>query len=262
MVKIWRLKGLSLKTIDNYKGHLRRYLNYFKKEPIEIKLSDQQDYFLKLNVHHRNQAIAVIRQLHFHLMNKPIDWRDLPYCKKPKHLPEYFTGEEVKLLLKNITNPKQKCCVAIQYLCGLRISEVVDLKQSDINTKLKIIRVTGKGNKQREVPLPDDTIKYLKLYWKWVSPKPKIYLFGGQYGGKYSPRSIQQVINRAKEKAGINKECNSHGLRHSAATIRINKLGWNTRQTQEFLGHSSIKTTEIYTHVGIKDMQNLTQPSI
>ncbi len=264
MIKIWRLKNHSVKTVLNYKGHLERYLNHFGVYPETIPRHQQVDYFLKLkSISHRNQAMAVVRQLHHHILNQPIPWHELPYGKKRKSLPEYFTEEEVKQLVHAIRNPKQQCFIALQYLCGLRVQEVINIKLTDISTKEKIIRINGKGAKQREINLPDAAIPYLKKYWNWVMPKPTVYLFQGQYGGQYSARSIQQVLNRAKEKCGLqHKICSTHGLRHAAATHRINKLGWNTRQVQHFLGHASIKTTEIYTHVTAADLQQLPQPTI
>lgn len=262
MINIWRLKGNSVRTIFNYKGHLLRYLQHFKQFPETITRQQQIRYFLTIkSASHRNQAIAVIRQLHEHLLNDPISWQQLPYCKKKKSLPQYFTEDEVKRLIHSIRNPKHQCFAAIQYLCGLRISEVINLKQTDISTKEKTLRINGKGSKQREINLPDAAIPYLKKYWAWVMPKPRQFLFEGQYGGRYSSRSMQLVINRAKEICGLqHKLCNTHGLRHAAATIRINKLGWQTRQAQVWLGHARVTTTEVYTHVGVNDLKQLPQP--
>lgn len=264
MVKIWRLKRLGIKTIDNYKGHLERYLNHFKTMPEQITHNQQMDYFLNLkSPTHRNQAIAVIRQMHLHILNKPIEWTSLPYAKKDKSLPEYFTQEEITTLIAAIQNPKQKCFAAIQYLCGLRVSEVLNIKMTDISTKTMLLRINGKGRKQREINLPNAVIPFIKDYWTWVSPKPKQFLFEGQYGGRYSSRSMQLVIGRAKQKAGLgHKKCSTHGLRHSAATHRLNDLGWSTRHVQVFLGHSNIKTTERYTHVSANDMKKLNQPML
>lgn len=262
MINIWRLKGHSVKTVHNYRGHLERYLNHFNVYPETIAREQRWNYFLALkSASHRNQAMAVVRSLHLHILKSPIDWTELPYTKKEKSLPHYFTHDEVKQLLNAITNPKQKCFIAIQYLCGLRVQEVLNLKLTDISTKEKVIRVNGKGSKQRDINLPDAAIPYLKSYWHWIQPKPSVYLFQGQYGGQYSAKSIQLVLTRAKEKTGLqHRKCSTHGLRHAAATYRINKLGWNTRQTQRFLGHSSIKTTERYTHVNVEDMKLLNQP--
>lgn len=264
MWKIWRLKGNSERTISTYMGYLKRYLAHFKVYPETITNEQRVDYFLKFHdASTRNQAMAVIRQLHEHLLKQPIDWRDLPYTKKKETLPEYFTEEEVKQLLAAIRNPKHKCFIALQFSCGLRVSEVLNIKQTDINTKDLTLRINGKGSKQRDINLPETVIPYIKAYWGWVSPTPKMYLFEGQYGGRYSSRSIQIVLSEAKQKCNLaHKKCSTHGLRHAAATQRINKLGWNTRQVQCFLGHKNIKTTERYTHVGVNDFKELAQPVI
>lgn len=264
MVKIWRLKRLEIKTIDNYKGHLERYLKQFNCLPELITREQRWDYFLTMDSpSHRNQAIAVVRQFYIHILKFPIHWAELPYAKKDKPLPEYFTEEEVQRLIGCIRNPKQKCFAALQYLCGLRIGEVIALKMTDISTKTMLLRINGKGRKQREINLPEAVLPFIKDYWKWVSPKPITYLFEGQYGGRYSARSMQLVLNRAKQSAGLShKKCSTHGLRHSAATLRINKLRWSTRETQVWLGHASSKTTEIYTHVTADDLKRLPQPAL
>jgi len=263
MFKIWRLKNLSDRTIINYIGHLRRYLAIFP-DPTIVSLEQQWDYFLTIQTPtHRNQQIAVIRQLHEFILKKPISFTDLPYANKSHKLPEYFTEEEVSRLLQVITHPKQRCCIALQFLCGLRVNEVINVRLTDINSRAGTLLIHGKGNKQRIVPLPESAINYLKLYWNWVQPKPKTYLFTGQHGGKYSARSIQIAIKNAKNKIGMtNKSCSTHGLRHGAATARINKYGWNLRQVQVFLGHRNSKTTERYTHVSIEHLKELPAPGI
>lgn len=261
MIKIWRLKGFSVDTVKNYTSHLKAYLEKFAI-PESVTKEQRWDYFLTIpEGTHRSQRMTVVRQLHEYLLRSPIDWRDLPYTKKKEKLPAYFTETEVQQLIVATSNPKHKCFLAIQYLCGLRVREVLNIKLTDISTKENIIRINGKGSKQRELNIPAALIQYLKSYWKWINPKPKEYLFEGQYGGRYSARSIQLVLDRAKEKCGLaHKTCSTHGLRHAAATLRINKLGWNTRQVQAFLGHKNIKTTERYTHVTAEDFKQLNQP--
>lgn len=264
MTKVWKLQNKGFKTILNYQGHLRRYLEYFKCFPETITREQRWDYFLTLNnVSHRNQAMAVIRQLHLHLLNQPIPWQELPYGKKPETLPEYFTEEEISRLLSCISNHKHRCMIAMQYLCGLRVSELCTIKITDLNTKTKVLRITGKGGKQREIAMPPALINYLKLYWHYEAVKPTTYLFPGQYGGAYTARSVQEIVAAAKNKAGLqHKKCSTHGLRHGAATMRINKLRWDLREVQVFLGHKNAKTTERYTHVGVEDMKSLPQPTI
>lgn len=263
MVKVWRIKGLAIGSLKTYIACLNQYLHHFNCYPEEISREQRWDYFSKINVDSsRNQAMTVVRQMHEHLLRKPIPWQELPYAKKQDSLPQYFTEEEISRLLNAISNPKQKCIVALQYACGLRVHEVVKIKQSDINSRLKELRIKGKGGVERIVPLPDWIINQIKIYWNSAYRPRNEYLFEGQYGGHYDERSVQKVFAFAKRKCGINKKCSTHGLRHSAATHRLNTKEWDLRSLQVFLGHKNVKTTEKYTHVSIEHLKELPPPII
>ena len=133
------------------------------------------------------------------------------------------------------------------YGLGLRVSEIVNLKITDIDSKsMQVFIERAKGKKDRYVNLPQSILVQLRAYF--VEYKPKIYLFEGQYGGQYSSRSAQQVFRNALLKAKINKKASIHSLRHSFATHLLEN-GANLREIQELLGHNSLKTTEIYTHI-------------
>src|SRR5690554_1376051 len=135
--------------------------------------------------------------------------------------------------------------LSLTYACGLRRSEVLNLKPCDILSDRYLLRVNqSKGNKDRIVPISDKTIKMLRTYYK--AYKPKTWLFEGQKAGKkYSPTSIQEVLKKSVKKAGIKKKVTLHWLRHSYATHLL-ESGTDLRYIQELLGHSSSKTTEIY----------------
>jgi integrase/recombinase XerD len=149
--------------------------------------------------------------------------------------------------------------LSLIYSCGLRRSELLNLKPADIdsNRKLVIIR-GGKGKKDRIVPLSMKIIEMLREYYK--ANKPKIWLFEGQNPGQpYDERSLQQVLKQSIQKAGINKPVTLHWLRHSYATHLLEN-GTDIRYIQVLLGHNSTKTTEIYTHVSTRSLQNIVSP--
>lgn len=179
--------------------------------------------------------------------------------KRPKLLPNVLSKEEVKLILQALTNIKHKAMLSLIYSCGLRRSELLNLKITDVNSKrgLLIIR-QSKGRKDRIAPLSEKTIQLLRDYF--TAYKPKEWLFEGQNGvGQYDERSLASVLINALEKSKLNKPVTLHWLRHSYATHLLEN-GTDLRYIQEILGHSSSKTTEIYTHVSNKSIQKVISP--
>jgi integrase/recombinase XerD len=149
--------------------------------------------------------------------------------------------------------------LSLIYACGLRRSELLNLKISDVDSKRRVLLIrNSKGYKDRQVPISDKTIGMLREYYK--SYKPRIWLFEGQtVGKKYSERSLEQVLKHALEKANISKPVTLHWLRHSYATHLL-EAGTDLRYIQELLGHKNSKTTEIYTHVSQKSLQKIKSP--
>jgi len=149
--------------------------------------------------------------------------------------------------------------LSIIYACGLRCGELLRLKPEHIDSKRNILIIKqSKGNKDRIAPLSDKSITLLRSYYKTF--KPKVFLFEGEKeGSPYNARSLQNVLKQSVTKAGIKKPVTLHWLRHSYATHLLEN-GTDLRYIQEILGHSSSKTTEIYTHVSTKNIQNITSP--
>ena len=146
----------------------------------------------------------------------------------------------------------------IIYSCGLRRSEVIDLKLSDIDSKRYIVKIKqGKGKKDRCVQLAKSTLKVLKKYYD--EKQPKEWLFEGIKGGQYSVESVENIVKKAAQKAGIKRNVYPHMLRHSFATHHLEQ-GTDLRYIQEWLGHSSSRTTDIYTHVSNKDLKRFKNP--
>ena len=178
--------------------------------------------------------------------------------KKEKKLPIVLSEEEITEILRQISNLKHKCIIYIIYSAGLRLSEVTNLQISDIDSKRKVITIRGgKGKKDRITLLSETILELLREYYKEY--KPQKWLFEGQKGGKYSPTSVQKIFKTALAKTKITKNASIHTLRHSFATHLLER-GTDLRYIQELLGHSSPKTTEIYTHVTKKGIDKIKSP--
>jgi integrase/recombinase XerD len=173
--------------------------------------------------------------------------------RKAKQLPDFLSKEQVTKLIKVIGNPKHRLIIKLIYSAGLRLGEIVRLKNREIKWEQNLILIKcAKGKKDRLVTLSENIKKDIIAYQNTY--KTKYYLFEGQDGGNYSPRSVQQIFSAALQKAQIETHATVHTLRHSYATHLI-ESGTDIRIVQELLGHSSLKTTEIYTHV--TDIQKL-----
>jgi integrase/recombinase XerD len=244
----------SEKTIKNYQIIVSIFLRHFKnKSPHEISLAEIEHYNLQ-EIVQRRQSISYQRQFigALKLFYKLVPGREkLPeQLLKPrsrKTLPEVLSQQEVKRILDVSLNDKHRCILHCIYAGGLRLGELLNLKLRDVDFDRKIIRIEmGKGGKDRVVGLSERLAEMLINYF--AEYKPKEYVFEGQYGGQYSARSVQQIFHRAARAAGIKKEVSVHSLRHSYATHLL-EAGTNLRYIQTLLGHSSPKTTMIYTHV-------------
>jgi site-specific recombinase XerD len=183
----------------------------------------------------------------------------LPRPKKEKKLPTVLTMEECLLLFQVVDNPKHKLLLLIGYGAGLRVSEIVSLKWSDILfAEHKIHLKNAKGKKDRMVMLPYSIVHSLQVYKEMYNGKQ--YVFEGQFAGEpYSTTSVQSVMRQAIKKSGLDKKATVHSLRHSFATHLLEN-GTDIRYIQQFLGHSSIKTTQIYTHLTKSAVDKIKSP--
>jgi integrase/recombinase XerD len=179
--------------------------------------------------------------------------------KREKRLPNVLSKEEVKAILEAHNNLKHKVMLSLIYSCGLRCGELLALEPIHIDSKRNIILIkNSKGKKDRIVPLSQKILEMLRTYYKLY--KPKRYLFEGQTSGMpYDKRSLQLVLKQALNKTKIIKPVTLHWLRHSYATHLLEN-GTDLRYIQEILGHSSSKTTEIYTHVSTNSIQRIKSP--
>lgn len=247
-----RLLKRSERTIKVYSKSLRIFLKYFENEDIRYLSNDKiKDYIYLLHeILGYTSIIHSIFAIKFYYKNINQRQRNiyLPKPKKPKTIPIVLNHSEILKILDNISNFKHRCIIEVIYCHGLRRQELIDLKLQDIDSANMILIIKqSKGAKDRNIPLNIDCLNNLRKYYKIY--KPQKYLFEG-YGidNKYSATSIKNILDNAVKKAGINKKVKIHTLRHSFATYLV-LLNINLRKIQEWLGHASSKTTEIYTHI-------------
>ncbi|MFD2910231.1 tyrosine-type recombinase/integrase [Flavobacterium ardleyense] len=253
-------KRYSENTIRTYIDALRSFLAFHNQIPIIALTNDDvirynTDYVLKNNLSssYQNQIVNAIK-LYFKTVREiSLDLDKIHRPKREKTLPNVLSKEEVKAILNAHSNLKHKAMLSLIYSCGLRRSELLDLKLSNIDSKRNIVFIKqSKGKKDRITPLSPKILELLREYYKIY--KPKNYLFEGQEAGSiYSEQSLQNVLKQALVKVNIKKPVTLHWLRHSYATHLL-ESGTDLRYIQELLGHNSSKTTEIYTHVSTKKL--------
>lgn len=265
--KKWLLsRRYSNRTINTYSEALKSFLTFYNEKPIEAITNDDvirynNEYILQNNLSssYQNQMVNAIKLYFATIVESKIEMDKIHRPKREKVLPNVLSKEEVKLILNAHSNIKHKAMLSLIYACGLRCGELLSLQPVHIDSKRNIIIIkNAKGKKDRIVPLSPKILVMLRDYY--VTFKPQTYLFEGNIKGQaYDDRSLQQVMKQALKKAGITKPATLHWLRHSFATHLL-ESGTDLRYIQELLGHNSSKTTEIYTHVSTKSIQQIKSP--
>jgi site-specific recombinase XerD len=248
------LKAYSPNTIKTYKSELMFFLKYFESFRLEELSKEQIESYVhymiekyKISESKQNTAINAIKFYYEQVLGMPREYYDIQRPKRAKSLPNVLSEEEVYKLINSPKNLKHKAVLYMLYSAGLRVSELLNLRISDIRTDEAYIFVKGaKGKKDRRTVLSETLLKLLRKYY--VKEKPAYWLFEGRSGGKYSAKSVQAVYRKAQQASGANPWSTPHTLRHSFATHLL-ESGENLRNIQIMLGHESSKTTEIYTHV-------------
>jgi len=249
--KILNLRNYSNNSIKIYVNYTEKCLEHFNKPALHLTTKDIIYYienYKYSSISQQNQIYSSLKLfckyiLKFKFINKIFIERP----KKERRLPQVIDKDYLLNSINNISNLKHKCILLLGYSCGLRRSEVINLRICDIDSKRMVINIIqAKGRKDRIVKLP---IILLREYYKQY--KPKIYLFNGQKDLQYSAESCNKLV-----KNYLGNEYHFHLLRHSYATHLLEK-NVDLRFIQKSLGHNNIKTTEIYTHVSIQSLQNL-----
>lgn len=248
------MQRYSENSIRNYISNLNYFLKISSKfKPEEITQKQLEDFIIwlvekkKVGQSYQKAMIATITKFYKEIFQRPVDLRHLYPKRKECKLPKFLTKVEVRKVLDATENLKHKAILTTIYSCGLRLSELLELKISDIKTHENLLLIRqAKGKKDRVVMLSPVLLELLRTYYRTY--KPKNYLFEGQEGERYSERSVQQILKNALSKANVLSPASVHTLRHSYATHLLEN-GTDIRIIKELLGHNNIKTTEIYTHI-------------
>jgi integrase/recombinase XerD len=258
-------KRYSKRTIEAYLEHLELFFKYFyDREPDEISTKDISgfidDFILRLgySASYQNIVISSIK-IYFAISGgRKVGSDSFERPRKSRALPKVFSKEEVMKIFSATRNSKHKLMLWLIYSCGLRRSEVINIKLNDLDFERGILNIRkGKGNVDRMVPIPQKVWEKIGEYRK--SYRPVTYLFEGQKGGIYSVESVYSVFKQSMKRAGIHKDVGVHSLRHSYAT-HLHENGLDIRYIQELLGHKSSRTTEIYTHVSRRNLLAIRSP--
>lgn len=261
-----RLRNYSLKTIKAYLSCLRLFVRHIgPKHPREATDSDLRAFLLFLieREHYAsstvNQVINALRLLYVDLYERPMVLGKLPRPKKERKLPVVLSEGEVRRLFDGPTNLKHRTILMLVYSAGLRVGELVRLRWEDLDEERGMMHIRGgKGKKDRYTLLSPLVVQALLRYWKVYQPRE--WLFEGEQPGKsYSIRSAEKVFHQAARIAGISKDVSIHSLRHAFATHMLEQ-GTDLRYIQDLLGHESVRTTEIYTHVSQRKVERLRSP--
>lgn len=247
-------KRYSESTVKTYIHYFEEFMDYFQNlELPEITTEEINRYILEListrniSISQQNQRINSIKFYFEKVLRRDKEYYQIDRPHKERKLPDVLSKEEIGEMLKATKNLKHKTIIAIIYSCGLRRSESINIKINDIDSKRMLIKIRGaKGKKDRYVQLSPNILPLLRNYYR--REKPDIWIFEGAPGKQYSEMSVYNVIKNAAKNAGIKKRVYPHILRHSYATHHLEQ-GTDLRFIQEWLGHDSSKTTEIYTHV-------------
>jgi site-specific recombinase XerD len=258
-------KRYSQKTIDSYLNILKLFFGWWKNRPLQELCIEEAnafnyEYFI-LGKHSRSYQNIWVSALKLYLdkfSDVNIDLKQLERPMASKTLPNVLSENEVKRLINSFRNIKHKAIIMTFYACGLRKSELINLKIKEIDSGRGLIRIrNSKGAKDRDVALPKSLLMLLRVYY--IKYQPKEYLFNGQNSLQYSGSSIDKIIKRGLKRAGIKKYITAHGLRHSYATHLV-EHNINLRFIQDSLGHKSSKTTEIYTKLSKENISSMPSP--
>lgn len=251
-----KIRNYSGKTIKGYLYSVKKLLDFSKNRCINAKTAREYvcTYLNQENPATINKDKFAIKFLFENVLNQNLN---LPTIKRNKTLPDILTPEEIKKLIEKTSNIKHRLIIKLIYGCGLRVSEIINLKKEDLNFEEGLIHIKlAKGKKDRFVKIPTSLQEELKKYSELETSN---LLFPSNRSGKLTSATIQSILKNAAKKAGIKKRVYPHLLRHSFATHLL-EAGTDLRIIQKLLGHSDIKTTQIYTQISQASIKNIKSP--
>ena len=265
MLQEMQLRNFSKRSIETYLSCICQLAKYYNRSPDEINRHEIKDYLLYL-INDRqvskstvNQVISAIKILQVDILGNEWETVQIKRPKLPKDLPVVLSKKEIEKIIAVTVNLKHRAAIMTAYSGGLRLGEVCMLKPTDIDASRKQVRIAfGKGQKTRYTLLSPTLLGTLREYW--LRYRPQVYLFEGQKKGHpISHGALRKAFDNSCIKAGIKKEVCFHTLRHSFATHLLEQ-GTNLRVIQHLLGHRSIKTTTLYTHLVNFSIEKITSP--
>ena len=264
MIEDLQIRQYAPGTQKGYLWCVARFAQHFGRSPDQLGPDDVRAFF----VHLVNEAkvshgmlcryVSALRFLYKVTLQKPWDPEKIPCPRPEKHLPEIPSREEILRLLGCVPNLKHRAILMTCYAAGLRVSEAVRLKPTDIDSARMVLYVRqGKRRKDRVVPLSKTLLELLRAYYRAVHPRD--WLFPGRYGRHLSVRVAQHALERARRTSGVKRRMTVHTLRHGFATHLL-EAGTNLRTLQLLLGHASLRTTTVYAHVSTRELLAVTSP--
>jgi site-specific recombinase XerD len=259
-----RIRGYSEHTRRSYLGAVRDFVRYCGRSPDQLGMDDIHRYQLHLTGERKvsyacfNIAVCALRFFYCVTLQRRWDIRKIPFQKRPRKLPGVLSQAEIQRLFAAVPNLKHRAILTCMYAGGLRIAEATRLRVGDIDSDRMVLRIDqGKGRKDRDVMLSSVLLALLREYWK--QSRPQDLLFPGRSQNRpITSAAVQRVFTKARKAAKIRKRITPHSLRHSYATHLL-EGGTNIRTIQALLGHRSLRSTEVYTHVArtyLKDTQS------
>lgn len=249
-------------TQRNYLSSIKKLFEFIKKQPEQID-EDDIKYYIAENLSSSSSSsiiifLSAVKYAFTAIIKKDIT-ASIKRPKKEKTLPTVLTKDEIKKLLSVLDNKKSKLMISLIYACGFRVSELTNLKVSNLKFDEKIGFVKkAKGNKDRIFNIPQFLFNDLKEQAEQQKQANQEYLFTGPKG-QLSTRNIQKIVSLAAQKAQIDKDVHCHTLRHSFATHLL-ESGTDIRKIQELLGHANLATTQIYTHISTEELKKISSP--
>jgi integrase/recombinase XerD len=259
------IRGYSPRTRKIYVDCVGAFIRHFDRPPAQLGPEEIREYQLHLieerglSYSYFNQAVCALRFFYNVTLGKGWDVGKLPYQKRERRLPEILSHDEVTTLIAAMRSLRDRAIVMTLYGCGLRLEEVRHLRVEHIDSDRMVVRVVqGKGKKDRYVRLPDALLETLRAYWRQHRPKSLLFP-GADPGHPLTGGAIQDAVRNAAKKAGIRKRVTPHSLRHAFATHHLEQ-GTNLREIQLLLGHRSLNSTAVYTHVARNTVAAATSP--
>ena len=258
-----QLRNYSSYTIRGYVAFLAQFARYFRRSPAVLTPEHARQYQLhllrrKVSWSTFNQSVCALRFLYGTTLGRKDYIPRLPFGKKPRHIPVVFSRDEVLKLLQCIPSRNQRMLLTMMYATGMRVGEAVRLRVTDIDSRRMTILVgRGKGNKQRLVPLSAKLLTELRLFWK--THRHPVWLFPGKRPDQpLTAEAVGAILRRVKVRAGLKRRFSTHTLRHTFATELL-EAGVDLFSIQKILGHRSLSTTALYTHVRRSHLQEACQ---